>query len=174
MPDLSCSAAKEIPPGIVLYQSAENLGWEWQNPLPTGNRLWDVDFVDTNHGWIVGEHGTILRTSDAGRSWNLQQSLGPLNLFRIRFTEELTGFILAYEISHPDQGIIFKTTDGGHLWQKQQRVTDGLTTMTFIDPAHGWVAGGQDNTGKPVAAGVYLYRLETSKAAQIRKMILLR
>lgn len=50
--------------------------WFWQNPLPTGNSLNDVSFSDPQHGFIVGDAGTILYTSDGGGimdysfSWN--------------------------------------------------------------------------------------------------------
>ncbi len=30
-----------------------------------------IDFVDAQNGWIVGGYGTILRTSDGGKSWRL-------------------------------------------------------------------------------------------------------
>ena len=37
--------------------SADN--WCWQNPLPQGNTFHSVCFIDQNHGWAVGDHGTI-------------------------------------------------------------------------------------------------------------------
>lgn len=43
-------------------------GWFWQNPLPTGNSLNDVSFSDPHHGFVVGDAGTILYTSDGGES----------------------------------------------------------------------------------------------------------
>ena len=30
-------------------------GWFWQNPLPQGNGLHAVDFVNSDIGWAVGE-----------------------------------------------------------------------------------------------------------------------
>ena len=42
--------------------------WQWVNPLPQGNDLNDVIFVDINEGWTVGDVGTILHTTDGG--WN--------------------------------------------------------------------------------------------------------
>src|SRR6266849_268151 len=47
-------------------------GWFWQNPLPQGNPLMAVSFVDANTGTAVGEYGTILRTTDGGATWTLQ------------------------------------------------------------------------------------------------------
>ena len=51
-------------------------GWSWQNPLPQGNWLHGVDFVDVNTGTAVGDGGTILRTTDGGDTWTEAQ--GPI------------------------------------------------------------------------------------------------
>ena len=49
---------------FVLFFSVSfpiNAQWFWQNPLPQGNDLYSVDFIDSNFGWIVGYYGTILK-----------------------------------------------------------------------------------------------------------------
>jgi photosystem II stability/assembly factor-like uncharacterized protein len=33
--------------------------------------LRSVNFADAQNGWMVGGFGTILRTSDGGKSWRL-------------------------------------------------------------------------------------------------------
>jgi len=38
--------------------------WFWQNPLPQGNDLNDVDFIDEFNGIAVGKSGTIIHTTD--------------------------------------------------------------------------------------------------------------
>jgi len=48
--------------------------WFWQNPLPQGNDLYSVHFINSNTGWMVGEVGTILRTTDGGSTWENQVS----------------------------------------------------------------------------------------------------
>jgi hypothetical protein len=42
--------------------------WHWQNPLPQGNNLRGASFTDVNTGTVVGEYGTIVRTTDGGTS----------------------------------------------------------------------------------------------------------
>jgi hypothetical protein len=44
-------------------------GWFWQNPLPQGNFLTDITFVDSLNGWSAGFLGTILKTSNGGKLW---------------------------------------------------------------------------------------------------------
>lgn len=41
----------------------------WLTPIPTGNDLNRVIFTDNKIGWIVGNHGTILHSSDGGLVW---------------------------------------------------------------------------------------------------------
>lgn len=142
--------------GLVIYQSAENLGWEWQNPLPAGNRLWDVDFVDANHGWMVGEHGTILRTIDGGRSWKFLDAgvkvesggwLTEVHFRQVRFFDIMNGVIGGYIILGTDDAageqIILRTTDGGETWKITFRFrnlsANRWLDMFFLDSNHGWL-----------------------------------
>ena len=55
-------------------------GWFWQNPLPQGNNLTSVKFINTTTGWAVGIEGTILRTTNGGTNWTSQTS-GTTNRF---------------------------------------------------------------------------------------------
>ena len=45
--------------------------WFWQNPLPQGNDLYSVSFIDSNTGWIAGIKGTIYKTTE-----NAEMELG--------------------------------------------------------------------------------------------------
>ncbi len=65
--------------------------WFWQNPLPTGNKLRAVYFVNATTGWAVGELGTILRTTDGGSSWVSQTSGTTDVLVGVFFTDAMTG-----------------------------------------------------------------------------------
>lgn len=47
---------------------------EWKQAqlgLPVVAWLRALDFVDENNGWIVGGYGTIIRTTDGGKTWRL-------------------------------------------------------------------------------------------------------
>lgn len=48
--------------------------WEWQRPLTTSNTFQAVQFADANNGFAVGDGGIILRTTDGGSLWVVQQS----------------------------------------------------------------------------------------------------
>ena len=57
--------------------------WTWQNPIPQGNDLFDIRFTDANNGWAVGARGLILRTTDGGTNWSIQESSVRQPLFGI-------------------------------------------------------------------------------------------
>lgn len=60
-------------PGSFVFFSAD-AGRSW-SALPTGHHLpiHGIDFVDRHHGWIVGAMGTIMATTDGGKTWQYQQ-----------------------------------------------------------------------------------------------------
>ena len=45
---------------LITISFQINAQWFWQNPLPQGNNLNAVEFVDANTAWAVGDAGTIL------------------------------------------------------------------------------------------------------------------
>jgi len=92
-------------------------GWFWQNPLPQGNILNSVDFIDQNTGWAIGQGGTILKTTNAGSTW-ITQSNGTINLLNsVSFADVNNGLIAGWG------GMIIKTTNGGTTWFLQNSGT---------------------------------------------------
>ena len=75
--------------------------WFWQNPLPTGNTLYSVDFVDSNNGWAVGAAGTIVKSTDGGINWIAQSSGTLMNLKGISFTDRDNGTVVLGEFPLP-------------------------------------------------------------------------
>lgn len=141
--------------GLIINQVSEKIGWEWQNPAPPSNHYWDVDFVDAEHGWVVGEFGTILRTTDGGRSWKLLDSgveinsggtLTEITFRQVKFFDRLNGVVGGYTVLGTNDGageqLILRTTDGGETWQVTLRFRNLSGTryldMFFLDATHGW------------------------------------
>src|SRR5437763_13675335 len=60
--------------------------WHWQNPLPQGNNLRGASFVDANTGTVVGEYGTIVRTTDGGNSWTIAGNGTTQHSWTVSFT----------------------------------------------------------------------------------------
>jgi photosystem II stability/assembly factor-like uncharacterized protein len=95
------------PPDAHAALYAGNGSWAWQNPLPQGNHLGGLAFVDRHNGWAVGTAGTILHTTDSGATWTQQPSGTSETLFAVRFTSPTTGWTAGAA------GTILNTSDGG-------------------------------------------------------------
>src|SRR6266480_3531418 len=110
--------------------------WHWQNPLPQGNNLRGASFVDANTGTVVGDYGTIVRTTDGGNSWTIQTSSTTQNLWAVLFTDANNGTAVG------EGGTILRTTDSGDQWVSQASGTSvQLRGVSFTDANNGTAVG---------------------------------
>jgi photosystem II stability/assembly factor-like uncharacterized protein len=98
--------------------------------------LWDVDFANNNIGFIVGENGLILRTTDAGENW----SVLPSGVANALMAVESVDSNIVYACGR--FGIILSTEDAGNTWTPQWSGTyKDLCTINFSGPNTGFAAG---------------------------------
>lgn len=84
--------------------------------------LFDIDFVDANTGWTVGQQqdfgladlGQIARSTDGGRSWQLQFAQHALEFFGVTALDSNTA--IAYGRGNFANSAYLRTTDGGLTW----------------------------------------------------------
>ena len=108
----------------------------------TADNLTDVCFIDNQIGWIIGYSGTLLRTTDAGESWNLI-IIPYQNLKAIQFVNQNTGWIVG------DEGLIIKSTDGGNTWYEQEGGQNYyLEDLHFFNDQVGIICGGTMGLGR--------------------------
>jgi photosystem II stability/assembly factor-like uncharacterized protein len=121
--------------------------WTWQNPLPQGNNLDGVQFVDSNTAFAVGNSGTIIKTTDKGVTWTEQNSDAYQDLSGVYFVNPQVGYVVGTDNS-VNYGYIFKTTNGGSSWTQ--------LPVVFGDQANCvWFTG--ENTGY-VGTWAHLYK----------------
>jgi len=121
---------------MLMSTTASAQGWERQNPVPTGNSLSDVVFVDASNGWAVGDSGTITHTTDGGGTWTVQASGTMLRLNDVAFVDANNGWVVG------ECGAIAHTTDGGWTWTFQSSDTGySLNGVAFVDANNGWAVG---------------------------------
>ena len=121
---------------LIFLASCSLAQWHWQNPLPQGNHLNDVFFINQNIGWAVGDFGTIIKTTDSGDSWELLESPSACTYQKVEFLSCETGFVIG------DNGVIIKTTNGGISWTQLVSNTDqDLSDLHIICPNKIWVCG---------------------------------
>lgn len=87
-----------------------NAQWEWQHPLPQGNGINDVYFVDSQIGFAVGRYGTIMKTTDGGTNWQMQDQVTTNELEAVHFVDSLIGYATG------ERYLVLKTVDGGDNW----------------------------------------------------------
>ena len=124
---------------IVL--NVVTLSW-LQQATTTGNTLNAVSFANTTKGWVAGNNGTLLATTNGGVTWTSQNSSSTANLYCLSFVDGSTGWFGG------SGGSIKKTTNGGTNWLSQNSTTTSdILAMQFISANTGWAAGGGSGSG---------------------------
>ncbi len=100
--------------------------WGLIQPRPTNENLRTVFFSSPATGFIVGDYGTILRSTDGGDSWEVQPSGTIYTLKSVRFFNDQLGIVVG------EHGTILRTTDGGSTWAPQPcPTTSHLSGVAF-------------------------------------------
>jgi photosystem II stability/assembly factor-like uncharacterized protein len=92
-----------------------NAGIAFEDPV-----LYDVQFLDAQNGFVVGEFGKILKTTDGGQTWYDKQAslvgeeyfdiMELPTFFDVDFKDANEGYAVGLE------GRVAHTTDGGETW----------------------------------------------------------
>ncbi|MBK9228648.1 MAG: T9SS type A sorting domain-containing protein [Ignavibacteria bacterium] len=139
---------------IVFSQS----GWMQINS-GTSSSLSNEFFLNENTGWICGSYGTIIKTTNKGANWILQQSNMNFEISDIHFINDNTGWAAGGVFVSPgttdNRMNLCKTTNGGMNWNVILNETDfdnRLSVIYFSDAANG-IALGRGGNGS-VTTGV--------------------
>jgi photosystem II stability/assembly factor-like uncharacterized protein len=107
-----------------------------------------IQFLDAEHGWVVGKHAAAYRTADGGQEWEWVDVIGSTekpHFYTVHFADGSTGWIAG------DGGALFKTQDGGDTWIRQETgVGHTLTRVCFADSLSGWAVGFARDDGTSV------------------------
>lgn len=92
--------------------------------------------VDYDTLYVAGLNGLILKSTDAGASWNyIANPAFTDNLIRMSFSSKDTGVAVGAG------GAILRTTDGGRSWMRMRPVTAQLNDVKFLNKMDGLIAG---------------------------------
>ena len=96
--------------------------------------LHGISFPDSLHGWAVGDGGTILATSDGGRSWSEQKSGVRSVLNSAHFPTVAVGWFAGSD------GVILTTNDGGTHWHQVPvgAANSNFKAISFATPLAGF------------------------------------
>ncbi len=121
--------------------------WQMISPNPTLNNLFDACFVTEEKGWIVGENGTILSTSNGGESWEWEHEDESMYFKDVFFIDESEGWVIGWHD-------VLHTENGGETWEEQDLpgMLD-VEALHFINPDTGWIVGTYDMIYKTTNGG---------------------
>jgi photosystem II stability/assembly factor-like uncharacterized protein len=109
-------------------------GWFTQES-GTNLYLTSVYFVNSNTGWVVGDYGILIKTTNGGTNWFQQSSNAGNKLMSVQFTNENTGWTTGYAAT------MRKTTNSGENWLTQSIGPAWLPwSLHFVDENNGWIA----------------------------------
>lgn len=134
----------------VLVKTTDN-GESWAQ-IPTGvTTRWftGVYFINSQTGFLAGEHGIVLKTINGGLNWVLMNNgVSDILLETINFTDSLTGWLTGW------QGTLFKTTNAGVNWTLLSSGTqNNLYTAFFQSSETGYISGSGGTILKTTNAG---------------------
>ncbi|MFE9401315.1 WD40/YVTN/BNR-like repeat-containing protein [Streptomyces sp. NPDC006530] len=96
--------------------------------------------VSRSTAWVAGTKGTVLRTSDGGRTWKnvSPPGAGALEFRDVEAFDGRRAVVLA--IGEGEASRVYRTEDGGASWSESFRNTDPKAfydCLAFFDPRHG-------------------------------------
>jgi photosystem II stability/assembly factor-like uncharacterized protein len=102
----------------------------------SGIDLWGVQMLNDTLGYVCGLNQTLLKTTDAGLTWQNLNTGFNQHYWALEFLDESYGMIAC------GGGKILKTTDGGNSWTEHQAGdASALYAINIIDTLHIAAAG---------------------------------
>lgn len=119
---------------ISCYSQVQT-GWYWVNPYPSGSWLNDIQYLNATTIIAVGSAGTIVRSTNAGSSWQTIRISTFNSLERIQFLNQNTGYVSG------DSSILLKTTDAGNNWIRLPYISGyNGAGLCFLDVNTGFIS----------------------------------
>ena len=102
----------------------------------TSQPLNAIQMLDANNGWVSGNGGTILKTTNGGEIWTPQSSGTTANLRDVHFVDANRGWAVG------DGGVIVTTSNGGGNWAPEPSgTTADLRAVHFASANAGYAVG---------------------------------
>jgi photosystem II stability/assembly factor-like uncharacterized protein len=135
---------------ILLTHSGLDAQEYWlKQESPTTKNLNVCVFTDSLNGWIGGDSGLILHTTNKGKSWNSQNSGVKNGIISLYFVNKNVGFGLSLEFGETPPNYlgtrILTTKNGGSSWDNYLFADTGvfLNTIYFLDTLNGFIGGSE-------------------------------
>jgi len=148
---------KSVLHAAVFHTTDGGRNWEQQTfPLSIG-RIYDINFVDDENGWVIGDVG-IFQTKNAGKEWkyvDLEKRGSQEKYLKTTEGDSADPIYLVFSGLHfgwlsYTNGYVAKTTDGGKTWTDLLRPDSVWQSpaydtffqkLYFINSSQGWGLG---------------------------------
>lgn len=131
---------KIIAVGDNVVIISDDKGETWCSQIMDG-RFYDVCFIDSLTGFLVGSRNKIMRTDDGGQNWqDLEINIDENYQFRsINFINSMKGYIVGRN------AILLQTSDGGQTWEQNLDLPipyhNEFYDISFRNESEGFVVG---------------------------------
>jgi photosystem II stability/assembly factor-like uncharacterized protein len=125
---------------VTLLVTSQIASAQWvKQTVNTSASFRGLSVVNEKIIWASGTEGTVIRTIDGGKTWNVMTvpGAGKLDFRDIEAFDANTAYILS--IGNGESSRIYKTADGGKSWKEQFR---NKNEKAFFDAMTCW---GPDN-----------------------------
>jgi len=114
---------------LLLVLMTTKLCAQWKpQTSPTKNNLNDVAFLGTRLGYAVGENGTVLKTLNGGKTWQLVTAPSKESITSVTIIDSNT--VMVTTTANAGEGAVYESKDQGNKWVRT--LTD---TRTFYGAA---------------------------------------
>jgi photosystem II stability/assembly factor-like uncharacterized protein len=128
---------KEHSVYVLTYGSlltSTNSGTTWTNKKINVPSISSLVFNDDNNGYVLADE--LLKTTDAGQTWETQTPYRQINIFDMDFISTKEGIAIS-------NNCIYKTYDGGHSWSAKFTLSDIISNdpgvLKMISESDGWL-----------------------------------
>ena len=129
---------EEVVDSLLLRTIDGGKSWSRLAVPEVKTELFHLDFDGKQEGWIVGDMGVILATTDNGNTWVKQDSGTEAGLYNVDFRDDKEGYVVG------ERGTILRTEDGGQNWTEVSTfVKKTLFRINFVDDKNGWIVGSE-------------------------------
>lgn len=122
---------------FIFLLNSQITNAQWFNQISgTSQNLRSIQFINNLTGFIAGEGGTFLKSTNGGNNW-IQQSVGTSQSFySVYFFDANTGMVCG------NAGMIFRTINGGNSWDLiPSGVSVSLYGISFANYSNGICTG---------------------------------
>lgn len=105
-----------------------NRGRSWRRVKrpPAAATIYQLDMVDSKHGYLLDGNSELFYTSTGGRRWKRLETTGANQAFSMFFGDRKHGYITDYT------GRVLATSDGGATWSRQYPFYDASSKSPMI------------------------------------------